>query len=47
MGPGPEKGGVLVRRTVRLVAIVAALGWAPRDSNPARRIKSPVLYLMS
>ena len=21
--------------------------WAPRDSNPARRIKSPVLYLMS
>jgi hypothetical protein len=22
-------------------------GWAPRDSNPARRIKSPVLYLMS
>ena len=22
-------------------------GWAARDSNPARRIKSPVLYLMS
>ena len=21
--------------------------WAARDSNPARRIKSPVLYLMS
>jgi hypothetical protein len=21
--------------------------WAPRDSNPARRIKSPVLYQMS
>jgi hypothetical protein len=34
------EGGKRFRRSERM-------WWAARDSNPARRIKSPVLYLMS
>ena len=34
-------------RGLRQAQLRRPLKWAPWDSNPARRIKSPVLYQMS
>ena len=52
-GPGPTRSGARSKQgkdageDTAMCSSAARCEWAPWDSNPARRIKSPVLYQMS